>query len=158
MHLFLFEKRFDPRTGKELEPRREKSMNLICDYCGKVIDLDNIEESPTTDITINDVSGCEPWFSEDRKILGDDRRVDIYEFYSNQPTWHFCQNWNTQEFCEQQMLFEFADGQFKAFDEPLDVNINMLADLLSAVRYRTLRNLLKRPEYTPEMFGLEIEG
>ncbi len=34
MHLFLFEKRFDPRTGKELEPRREKSFNLICDLKG----------------------------------------------------------------------------------------------------------------------------
>lgn len=173
MIVFEQQERFNPRTGKPAEPDWVKSNNVICDYCGKIINDDDTDNFPDTRLIVKPSGSVEAWFHEDRDCLGKDcGRFDLYEFFEKQSEFHFCAGYNGDNGCESLLMLEWASHYATM---PKDIKIVLdevvqhfgtldagewfparhFCELFSTARYRVLRKVLKTMK--PESLGIIFE-
>lgn len=71
MKIYTLAKRFDSRTGKEIEPELIETSKLICDFTGVVWDWNKqYDLKPLYTVSIEYDHGCEPeWYYDDGKAI-----------------------------------------------------------------------------------------
>jgi len=175
LHLFKHEKRFHPRTG---EPTTQllRSDEIVCDYCGRVLDpgTEDYERISPTVIKLAASDSSEAWFDQDYDFLGEGRRVEIYEFYHEQPEFHFCVDWNVRLGCDAILMAEWMSLQYPKMSDFTELHADIgkefngkklfpdddlgfqICQILSASRYRVVRHLLEQ-KYKPEELGLTLD-
>ena len=62
--MFIFEKQkqFNRFSGQEIAPVWMASGSVICDYCGQIIDVDDIDNLSDTKLTVVAKHNVEAWY------------------------------------------------------------------------------------------------
>ncbi len=177
MQLFHLKPQWNPDTGEPADPViSHGSCQIMCDYCGNLMEFDDPEASSTS-VGFKTIHSIEEWWHEDKLIIND-KPVDLAELYEFQPDFHFCADWDGDYFCEQQLMIEWFFNCFpencknvqqyqdllgKIFhNEPLWESLEepepvLLCRTLSLARYRAIKKVLKNGLVTPEQLGISFE-
>ena len=149
MQLFKEVDIFDRRTG-EVDGTDLVLDKVICDYCGKEIDL-NDANHPETCYEIHEIGGSE----EEFYYLDYPAGVDKYKLFTGENSkFHFCQNFDHSDHCEFKLLVEWHDNLTNA--ESCFHLCFLLAHILYHSRLRMIKKLLADGQ-TPEQLGIQEE-
>ncbi len=149
MIIYSEEKRFSPKTGKELGSDYGES-GLICDYTGKVIDQDNYEDRPMYGIKIQYNSDCEEVYYYDKeKEYFDKIGVNYYSLFGSE--YHFLVGSDGQDYSSN--LLDEWSRDFKKKDSVFFECLT-IEEALRRARVRTVKKLLEEKKYTVEELGL----
>ena len=170
MQLFHLKPQWNPDTGEPADPViSHGSCQIMCDYCGNLMEFDDPEASSTS-VGFKTIHSIEEWWHEDKLIINN-KPVDLAELYEFQPDFHFCVDWDGNYFCEQQLMIEWFFNCFSANckkniqkhqgillekfeNEPLwdesEEEPVLLCHTLSLARYRAIKKVLKNGLVTPE--------
>ena len=149
MLIYKWVQTFDRHTGK---PAGKELVidRCICDYCGKIIDDDNMHLETT--YTVNEVGGSEEQFYYEEYPQG----VDKYKLFGGKNrVFHFCQNFGDcgqiEQYCEVELISEW----FLNLTNPKSCfrNSCLLANVLYTSRLRVLKKLIEAGA-TPEQLGV----
>ena len=166
MRVFECHDHYSPRTGVHLGVQWAVGHDLICDYCGFYLNFtEDYEDISAVAIRPEMVLNIEEWYDEDRDFIPG-KRVDIRDFYDNQPDFHFCVGCESRLMTEWAMhqwpkikwkidLPEFEESLFADKEIPKDYPYRFV-DLISFARYRVIRAWLKKGK-SPEALGLEFD-
>ncbi len=152
MKLFELKPRFSESTGKPIDPRPAFS-RYVCDYCGAILDPnDNPSGDPDPVYIIQESGNTSPQFNEMR-IKG--HNIDLYELFSDNQEFRYCQNWDFRKFCELNLAAEWI----REINNPGSIfhQAALLAHAMYAARLRVIEKMLDN-NYTYEQLQLIVRA
>lgn len=152
MYLYKKEKRFHPKTGKEI-PDFVKA-GYICDYSG--VFIESSPEFIEYDVEIGQISGCEEtWYYDDDVREFFEEKYGIDHAYLWTSPFHFAQTDNIYDHSWSLMNEWVQDCQKKKSPFYMCGNIDKA---MRIARVRTIKKLLDVGIYTiEELLGGELE-
>ena len=155
MKLYILEKRFHPKTGKELDPQPVESKNFLCDFTGGIIDCEKYENRPLYEIKIDYNHDCE----------------EIY-YYDEAKDWFRKQRIGYASIFESPFHFKPAGGRNNT-----DASVSLMAmwvrncgsartnhwlagastieEAMRRSRVRLVKQFIEEKRFTPDELGLE---
>ena len=149
MILYRPSKRFDLKTGDELEPGLERT-GYICDYSGQIL-TNRDENKPFFEIDLKDIGGCEEfWYYDEHSIvvlIQKETNLGDYEIRStiNRPPYHFASGYNNYDESVN-LIREWYESM--ASHQGLLKQCKNIVEVFSLSRYRMLEKLLKEKKIT----------
>ena len=168
MNLFKLKPQFDRNTGEPVNPQRQ-IQSYICDYCGRVIDID--EEALDVVYRLHEIGGAEETYYYTKLVTPDDKQVNLLEFYKTHRDFVYCDNMDVADPCSMLLSLEWMVGAFKEFEklageeavkflielgfekDPVLKDCVSLHQAMYEARHRVIRKLLKE-QHSPAELGL----
>jgi len=158
MNLYKLVPLFDRYTGEKTDQNDKLCDGTICDLCGVELDADFDEENaPYVSFEIHDLTGCEPYYHEDRLKFNasealelfdidwdDDIEVDNYELFNDNP-FAYCRSRTCLETILRDALVDNVDGEI------------WLQDTMMKARLKMIDRVLRQKLFTPERLGIGFE-
>jgi len=150
---------FDRYTGKR-EACEQIQDGIICDVCGVELNYEfDDENSPHVSFEIHDLTGCEPYYHEDRLKFtakeafelfeidwDDDIEMDNYVTFNDNP-FVYCRSRPCLEDVLKDTLFAQAPFEDEVW----------LQNAMMEARLKMIERVLRQKLFTPERLGISFE-
>lgn len=159
MKLYSSRPLFDRYTGKQIKETERICDGHICDYCGVELDFEfDVENAPNISIELHDLTGCEPYFHEDRLKFDVSDALDLFDI-----------DWDSEIEVDNYELFDDNPFVYCRSRPCLDTILrDTLADCdstgrlwleatMTKARLKMVERVLRQKLFTPERLGIEFE-